>query len=87
MSSDDDPTLLIVEDNVRFADTLAPELKHRGYAVEIVDTGSGFARRDMIPLCPRCRQQMQQHPARTATVTVYLGFGRSGYLVPDAGDH
>ena len=58
----------------------------RGYAVEIVDKGSGVARRDMIPLCPRCRQQMEEHPAWTATGTVYLGFGRSGYRVPDAGD-
>ena len=58
----------------------------RGYAVEIVDKGAGVARRDMIPLCPRCHEQMQHHPARTATGTVYLGFGRSGYRVPDAGD-
>jgi two-component system response regulator RegA len=33
---DDNPALLIVEDNVRFADTLATELKDRGYAVESV---------------------------------------------------
>ncbi len=57
-----------------------------GYAVEIVDQGSTVARRDMIPLCPRCHKQMLEHPARTATATVYLGFGRSGYHVPDAGD-
>ena len=32
----DEQTLLIVEDNVRFADTLATELRDRGYAVETV---------------------------------------------------
>ncbi|MFP6605706.1 MAG: response regulator [Myxococcota bacterium] len=31
---DDEQTLLIVEDNLRFADTLATELSDRGYAVE-----------------------------------------------------
>ena len=37
MSTDEDtPSLLIVEDNVRFADTLATELRDRGYAVESV---------------------------------------------------
>ena len=32
----DERTLLIVEDNIRFADTLATELRDRGYAVETV---------------------------------------------------
>jgi len=31
------PTLLIVDDNARFADTLATEFRDRGYAVETVD--------------------------------------------------
>lgn len=47
MSTDHDPTLLIVEDNVRFADTLATELKDRGYAVESV--GSLAAVQEMDP--------------------------------------
>ena len=47
MSTDDDPTLLIVEDNLRFADTLATELKDRGYAVESV--GSLAAVQEMDP--------------------------------------
>ena len=32
MTHDDEQTLLIVEDNIRFADTLATELRDRGYS-------------------------------------------------------
>ena len=36
MNRQEDMSLLIVEDNARFADTLATELRDRGYAVETV---------------------------------------------------
>ena len=43
----DDPSLLIVEDNARFADTLATELSDRGYAVRTLDSLSSVRENDV----------------------------------------
>ena len=46
-SGSDEGTLLIVEDNARFADTLATELRDRGYTVEALDCLAAVEQADM----------------------------------------
>jgi two-component system response regulator RegA len=47
VSEVEDKSLLIVEDNARFADTLATELRDRGYAVETVASLSALQEIDL----------------------------------------
>ncbi len=47
MTHNDEQTLLIVEDNIRFADTLATELRDRGYSVETLDSLAAVKEADL----------------------------------------
>ena len=47
MSGEGDNTLLIVEDNVRFADTLATEMQDRGYEVETLGSLAAVKQADV----------------------------------------